>query len=139
MLTYVKSTFSTQILLNRGFLTQYQRKKQKKVKFSGINQIYLIHTNDEIKEYLPDMYWKFDKPEKPQFLPLERKEFVFELNLSRESKKESNKIKISKSTPIPIPMPNISSSYPIYTKDRRSSTEFFKEIKPNSLPFFSMN
>jgi len=35
-------------------------KKHKSVKFSGINRVYLIHTIDEIKEFLPDMYWKYD-------------------------------------------------------------------------------
>ncbi len=32
---------------------------KKKVKFASENQIYLIPTNDEIREYLPDMYWRF--------------------------------------------------------------------------------
>lgn len=32
---------------------------KKKVKFARENQIYLIPTNDEIREYLPDMYWRF--------------------------------------------------------------------------------
>lgn len=63
-------------------------KKQKTVKFSGINQVYLIHTIDEIKEFLPDMYWKYDvqtdnddnsyKNVKEDFLPLTRKKFVYE-------------------------------------------------------------
>jgi hypothetical protein len=33
---------------------------KKKVKFAKKNQIYLIHTIDEIKEYLPDLYWNYD-------------------------------------------------------------------------------
>lgn len=57
-----------------------KEKKSKSVKFSGINQVYLIYTIDEIKEYLPDMYWKFDKKPNNQFLPLKRNEFVYELN-----------------------------------------------------------
>lgn len=32
---------------------------KKKVKFARENQIYMIPTNDEIREYLPDMYWRF--------------------------------------------------------------------------------
>jgi hypothetical protein len=63
-------------------------KKQKTVKFSGVNQVYLIHTIDEIKEFLPDMYWKYDiqtdnddyiyKNVEKDFLPLTRKMFVYE-------------------------------------------------------------
>jgi hypothetical protein len=72
-------------------------KKPKKVKFSAHNQIQLIHTIDEIKEYLPDMYWKFDEqrqqqpkktppspnkyyqnPAHEQYYPLKRNEFIFE-------------------------------------------------------------
>jgi hypothetical protein len=65
-------------------------KKQKTVKFSGINQVYLIHTIDEIKEFLPDMYWKYDaqiddddynyKNVEKEFLPLTRNRFVYDLN-----------------------------------------------------------
>jgi len=43
-----------------NIITLKNGKKQKSVKFSGVNQVYLIHTIDEIKEFLPDMYWKYD-------------------------------------------------------------------------------
>lgn len=70
-------------------LTSFKNgKKQKTVKFSGINQVYLIHTIDEIKEFLPDMYWKYDvqtdnddysyKNVEKGFLPLTRKRFVYD-------------------------------------------------------------
>lgn len=70
-------------------------KKQKTVKFSGVNQVYLIHTIDEFKEFLPDMYWKYDietddvnssyKNVKEGFLPLTRKKFVYERNTGAKS------------------------------------------------------
>jgi hypothetical protein len=63
-------------------------KNLKNVRFSEINQVYLIHTIDEIKEYLPEMYWNFEKNSKLNneiFLPLKRQTFVYEL-----SKKNTN-------------------------------------------------
>lgn len=47
---------------NSHFIVYNVKKRQKKVKFSNIKQVYLINTIEEIKEYLPDMYWKYDKP-----------------------------------------------------------------------------
>jgi hypothetical protein len=58
------------------------------VRFSEVNQVYLIHTIDEIKEYLPDMYWKFEKKTKlnNDFLPLKRQKFVYELSSKNTNK-----------------------------------------------------
>jgi hypothetical protein len=69
-------------LLTSFFKIEVKKKKNKNVKFSGINQVYLIYTIDEIKEYLPDMYWNFDtkKNINTNFIPLRRNEFVYELN-----------------------------------------------------------
>ena len=56
---------------NSYFIVYNVKKKQKKVKFSNIKQVYLINTIEEIKEYLPDMYWKYDNY-KPTSLYLQR-------------------------------------------------------------------
>jgi hypothetical protein len=96
-------------------------KKQKTVKFSGVNQVYLIHTIDEIKEFLPDMYWKYDvqtnnddyscKNGEEEFFPLTRKKFVYEriAYATRSGDDRSRETKVSttpepnKTTPIVIP------------------------------------
>ncbi len=42
-------------------------REPKKVKFSKHNEIHYINTLEEIKEYLPDLYWKYDKPPDPYY------------------------------------------------------------------------
>jgi hypothetical protein len=63
-------------------------KKSKKVNFSDLNEIYLIHTNDEIKE----MYKIPSFERNIHFLPLKRQDFVFELNTKKSNDLTINEI-----------------------------------------------
>jgi hypothetical protein len=108
-------------------------KKPKKVQFSKKNQIYLIHTIEEIKEYLPDMYWKYDNTR--EFLPLKRNEFIFEEKTRHETHFRSHSFHCAHhSAPIPIKHTTIQSSHNYQTE---KIPEIFQLKRSKSEPQFN--